>query len=259
VSTRIVVERLAGAVAKVVLDGQPLNLNTLDSIAELHAALDAIDVDEDIRCVVLSGAGSKAFCAGSDIKEFPSVWSDVVDRKLKRENAAFRRIETCAKPVIAAVDGIALGGGCELAMACDLRIASEGARFAFPEIKLGVFPGSGGLYRLPGLVGEAKAVELMMLGDPITAEQALQIGLVNQVVAPGRALEASLALATRIAAQPHVAVQAIKRGVRSRSGHHDTDLALTLELSDLVFRTPDCAEGVRAFFEKRPPRFGPRT
>lgn len=255
-STRIVVERLGGGVAQVLLDGRPLNLNTLDSIADLQAAFEAIDGDEQIRCVVLTGAGAKAFCAGSDVKEFPSVWDDVVGRKLRRENDAFRSVESCAKPVIAAIEGLALGGGCELAMACDLRIASEAARLAFPEIRLGVFPGSGGLYRLPRLVGDAKAMELMMLGDAIPAAQALQLGLVNQVVPAGQALEIAVALARRIAAHAQVAVQAIKRGVRGRTGDHDTDLALTLELSDQVFRTPDCAEGVKAFFEKRPPRFG---
>jgi enoyl-CoA hydratase len=259
-ATRIVVERLDGGVVKVVLDGPPLNLNTLASIALLRDTFTDLDTDRDARCVVLAGAGSKAFCAGSDIGEFPSVRDDVVGRKLRHENEAFRAVERCAKPVVAAIEGVALGGGSELAIACDLRIAGESARFGFPEIRLGVFPGSGGLYRLPRLVGQAKALELMLLGDAVTAAEAHRLGLVNRVVPAGQALETALAIAARIAASAPEAVRAIKRGVRESDRAHDHDhdhaVELSLALSDTVFRSADCAEGVRAFFEKRPPRFG---
>jgi enoyl-CoA hydratase len=254
-STRIVTRGPEGGVAEVILDGPPLNLNTLESIAALHDTFERLDADERVRCVVISGAGAKAFCAGSDIKEFPQVRDHVVELKLRQENAAFRRIELCSRPVIAAIEGIVLGGGCELAMACDVRIAGDTARFGFPEIKLGVFPGSGGLYRLPRLVGPAKATELMLLGDPISASEAWRIGLVNQVVPAGQARQAALAFADRVAASAEQAVRAIKRGVRESSSDHEAALALTLDLSDQVFRTADCDEGVRAFVEKRPPRF----
>jgi len=253
--TRIVTERLAGGVAKVVLDGPPLNLNTLDSIAQLRETFAWIDREDDIRCALLTGAGSRAFCAGSDVKEFPAVWDDVVGRKLRQENDAFRSVETCSKPVVAAIEGIVLGGGCELAMACDIRVAGDTANFGFPEIRLGVFPGSGGLYRLPRLVGQAKALELMLLGENVPATEALRLGLVNQVVPAGQAIAQGLAICERIALGPREAVLAIKRGVRDASSDYDAAVALTLQLSDKVFRTADCAEGVRAFFEKRPPKF----
>jgi len=237
------------------LDGPPLNLNSLASIEQLRGTFENLDQDDAVGCVVLAARGERVFCAGSNVQEFPSVREDVVARKLKRENEAFRSIEICRKPVIAAIEGIALGGGCELMMACDIRIASESASFGFPEIRLGVFPGSGGLYRLPRLVGQAKAIELMMTGDRIDAREALRIGLVNRLTEPGQALEAALDLANRIAESAPEALHAIKSGVRESWRDYETSLAITLELSDRVFRSEACAEGVKAFMDKRPPRF----
>jgi enoyl-CoA hydratase len=254
-ATQIIVERVRAGVACVWLDGPPLNLNSLASIEQLRATFESLDQDDALGCVVLAARGERVFCAGSDIQEFPSVRDDVVARKLKRENEAFRSIEICRKPVIAAIEGIALGGGCELMMACDIRIASESASFGFPEIRLGVFPGSGGLYRLPRLVGQAKAIELMMTGDRIDAREALRIGLVNRLTEPGHALEAALGLAERIAESAPEALHAIKSGVRESWRDYEASLAITLELSDRVFRSEACAEGVKAFMDKRPPRF----
>ncbi len=255
--TSILVERPVPGVAKVILNTPPMNLNTLASIRRLQEVFPALDGDEGVRCIVVAGATERAFCAGSDIKEFPAVWDNVVDKKLRRENEALRSIELCSKPVIAAIEGLAYGGGLELAMACDLRVMAEGAKVALPEIKLGVVPGSGGLYRLPRLVGPARALEMMLFGAPLMAAEALQIGLINRIAPAGQAVQVAIEMAEQVARQAAEAVKAIKRGVReSLTQRYDEALELTLQLSDKVFRTQDCAEGVRAFMEKRPPRFG---
>jgi enoyl-CoA hydratase len=252
----VLVERLEGGVAKLTLNKPPLNLVTLEMAQRLIEVLEDVDKNESVRAVVVTGAGDKAFCAGSDVKEFMAVRDRVVEKKLARENRAFGGFELLSKPVIAAIEGLAYGGGCEIAMACDLRIIAANARMALPEVKLGVVPGSGGLFRLPELVGPARAMELMYFGDPISAREAEYMGLVNEVVPDGEALPRALDIARRISRQPKEAVAAIKRGVReSAQLTREEAVQLTLELSDRVFKTEDCAEGIRAFFEKREPRF----
>ena len=252
----VLVEQLEGGVAKLTLNNPPLNLVTLEMTQQLIEALEDIDKDGSVRTVVVSGAGDKAFCAGSDVKEFVAVRDRVVEKKLARENRAFSGFELLSKPMVAAIEGLAYGGGCEISMACDLRIVAASARIAFPEVKLGVVPGSGGLFRLPELVGPARAMELMYLGDPISAREAEYMGLVNKVVPDGEALPRALEIARRISRQPKEAVAAIKRGVReSAQLAREEAIQLTLELSDRVFKTKDCAEGIRAFFEKIEPRF----
>jgi enoyl-CoA hydratase len=255
-SRLVLVERLEGGVAKVTLNNPPLNLVTLGMTQQLIDALEELERDEAVRAVVVTGAGDKAFCAGSDVKEFAAVRDRVVEKKLAQENKAFSGFESLSKPVVAAIEGLAYGGGCEISMACDIRVIAEGARVALPEVKLGVVPGSGGLFRLPELVGPARAMELMYLGDPIGAREAERIGLVNEVVPEGEALPRALDIARRVSRQPKEAVAAIKRGVRQSTRLTRTQsVRLTLELSDHVFKTEDCAEGIRAFFEKREPRF----
>ena len=252
----VLVERSEGDVAKLTLNNPPLNLVTLGMAQQLIEALEDLDRDESVRAVVVTGAGDKAFCAGSDVKEFMAVRDRVVEKKLARENRAFGGFELLSKPVIAAIEGPAYGGGCEISMACDLRIIATSARMALPEVKLGVVPGSGGLFRLPELVGPARAMELMYLGDPISAREAERMGLVNKVVPDGEALPRALDIARRISRQPKEAVAAIKRGVRESARlTREEAVQLTLELSDRVFKTEDCAEGIKAFFEKREPRF----
>jgi enoyl-CoA hydratase len=252
----VLVERLEGSVAKLTLNNPPLNLVTLEMTQRLIEALEDLEEDGSVRAVVVTGAGDRAFCAGSDVKEFPDVRDRVVEKKLARENQAFSGFEALSRPVIAAIEGLAYGGGCEISMACDLRIVAEGARMALPEVKLGVVPGSGGLFRLPELVGPARAMELMYLGDPIGAREARRIGLVNEVVPDGEALPRALDVARKISRQPKEAVAAIKRGVRDSARlTREEAVQLTLELSDRVFKSGDCAEGIRAFFEKREPRF----
>ena len=255
-SRLVLVERLEGGVAKLSLNNPPLNLVTLEMTQQLIEALEELERDESVRAVVVTGAGDKAFCAGSDVKEFAAVRDMVVEKKLAKENEAFSGFEYLSKPVIAAIEGLAYGGGCEISMACDIRVIAEGAKVALPEVKLGVVPGSGGLFRLPELVGPARAMELMYLGDPIGALEAERIGLVNEVVPDGEALSRALDIARRVSRQPREAVAAIKRGVRqSTQLTRAQSVRLTLELSDHVFKTEDCAEGIRAFFEKREPSF----
>lgn len=252
----MLVERLEQGVAKLTLNNPPLNLVTLEMTEQLIEALDELEGDDAVRAVVVTGAGDRAFCAGSDVGEFADVRDRVVEKKLARENEAFGKFESLSRPTVAAIEGLAYGGGCEISMACDLRIAGEGAKFALPEVRLGVVPGSGGLFRLPELVGPARAMELMYLGQPIDAREAECIGLVNEVVPDGEAISRALDVAGSISRQPKEAVAAIKRGVREslHSGREDS-VRLTLELSDHVFQTDDCAEGIQAFFEKREPRF----
>jgi len=253
----VLIERLGQGVAKVVLNNPPLNLVTLELSEKLIGATDELERDGSVRAVVLTGAG-KTFCAGADIKEFPSVRDSVVEKKLARENEAFGGIAFLSKPTVAAIEGAALGGGCEISLACDLRVVAEDARIGLPEVKLGVVPGSGGLYRLPRLVGPARALELMYSGNPIDAGEAEKIGLVNRVVPPGEALERAVELAEELARRPGEVLAAIKHGVReSMTLPHEEAVRLTLELSDGVFGSEGAKEGYEAFVEKREPRFGP--
>jgi enoyl-CoA hydratase len=255
-SKLVLIEQLGGGVAKLTLNNPPLNLTTLDLTQQLIEALDEFERNDSVRVVVVTGAGDKAFCAGSDIKEFPAVRDQVVEKKLARENQAFDRLAFLSKPTIAAIEGMALGGGCEIALACDIRIIAEDAKMGFPEVKLGVFPGSGGLFRLPRLVGPARALELMYLGNSISAREAEHIDLVNRVIPEGEALEYAIELAKEVAQRPKEAVAAIKRGVReSMVLAHEEAVRLTLKLSDRVFKTEDVTEGIAAFFEKRQPQF----
>jgi enoyl-CoA hydratase len=247
---------LDGGIAVVTLDNPPLNLNTLGTISRLLEVCGTIADDQDVRVVVVTGAGDKAFCAGSDIREFADVRHDVVPRKLRRENEAFTAIEQLPQPVIAALNGVTLGGGAEIALACDIRIMDEQARIGFPEVNLGVFPGSGGVFRLPRAVGLPRAYELMYTGEAIDAPEALRIGLVNRIAAAGRALEDALALARLLAARPALSLSLMRAAAReSLSQDVETATQRTLEDSHRVFSGPDIAEGVDAFFAKRPPRF----
>jgi enoyl-CoA hydratase len=252
----VLVERLAGGVAKLTLNNPPLNLVTLELTRQLGDRLDELEHDDAVRAVVVTGAGDRAFCVGSDIKEFPSVRDRVVEKKLTRENEAFDRLAALPKPVIAAIEGMAYGGGCEISLACDLRVMAGDGTIGLPEVKLGVVPGSGGLFRLPWLIGSGRALEMMYTGKFLTAQDAERIGLVNEVVAPGQAVARAVEIARELAQMPKAALAAIKRGVtESRAMTHDAALQLMLDLSEQLFKTADCVEGIEAFFEKREPRF----
>ncbi len=251
------VEKKGKGVVLATLANPPLNLVTLPLRNELNDVLRKLENDDEARVIVLTGSGDRAFCVGSDVKEFPQVWDDVIGKKLQKENETFNAIEFLSKPVVCAMEGSVCGGGFEMAMACDIRILSEKGRIAMPEINLGVFPGSGGLFRLPKLVGPAKAMEMMYLGDFVEAEECLRLGLVNRLAPAGKAAEKALELAERIARQPFEAIKLIKKGVRDL-GHKTTEESFidNLRYSAEIFKTPDCAEGVDAFLGKRKPAFG---
>ncbi|WGF89764.1 enoyl-CoA hydratase/isomerase family protein [Marinivivus vitaminiproducens] len=245
-------------VATVTLNNPPLNLVTLELTATLDRLLDQLAADRNVRVMVLTGHGDRAFCAGSDIKEFPELTEPgvVLERKLNQENVTYSKVDDFPKPTIAAVRGLAFGGGLELAVCCDLIVVEDDARLCLPEIKLGVFPGSGGTVRVTRRIGEGRAKEMMFLGEPIDAQTALAWGLVNRVVPKGTALEAATGLARRLADQPNIALQLCKRAVDlSFDGTEDAAIEGALALSGEAFATEDCKEGVRAFFAKETPRF----
>ena len=255
-SKLVLVEKPVKNVALLTLNNPPLNLVTLELSAELRETLFKLERDDEVRVVVLTGSGSRAFCVGSDVKEFPHVWDDVIGKKLQKENETFNAIEFLSKPVIAAMEGNVCGGGYEMAMACDLRILAESGRIAQPEINLGVFPGSGGLFRLPKLVGASKAMEMMFLGEFIEAKDCLALGLVNKIAPDGEAVKTALEMAAKIAEKPFEAIKLIKKGVREIGmGPTEQCFYKNLEFSKTIFQTPDCAEGVDAFLHKRAPKF----
>src|SRR5262249_47601337 len=171
-------------VALLTLDNPPLNLMTLDMTRELNALIPRLAEDRAVRAMVLTGSGERAFCAGSDVKEFPQVADAVVRKKLALENEVYTRIAEFPKPTVAALNGLAFGGGLELAACCDLIIAEAGTMVALPEIKLGVFPGSGGTIRVTRRIGAGRAKEMMFLGDPVAVETAPARGVVNRVGTP---------------------------------------------------------------------------
>jgi enoyl-CoA hydratase len=236
---------------------RPDKLNALNAtvIRELGLAIDAARADDAVRGVILTGEG-RAFVAGADIAEL-SVLSAAAARQVALDGqAVFRRFETSPKPTIAAVNGFAFGGGCELAMACHLRIAAEGAKFGQPEAKLGLLPGYGGTQRLPRLVGRGRALELLMTAQPIDAAEAYRIGLVNRVVAADQLMPTTRALLAQMAANGPLAVAGCVSLVDQGLGMPLQD-ALAFEAAEFgaMFSTADAAEGTRAFLEKRAPAF----
>ena len=245
-------------IAVVTLNNPPLNLVTLQTSRDLHDLFVSLSGNSDVRVVVLTGSGNKAFCVGSDISEFPDMMNAgaVVPKKLKLENDAFAAIRSCSKPTIAALNGLAYGGGLEMAVCCDLLIAEAGEKVALPEVKLGVFPGSGGTVRVLRRIGESRAKMMMFTGDPIAVEVACDWGLVNEVVPKGGALARAKELAQKLADLPNIALQCCKASA-NMSFDMDEHAAVyaSLDLSDRVFSSDDCKEGVRAFFAKEKPTF----
>lgn len=245
-------------IAVLTLDNPPLNVVFRGLTEALDRALDSIAADASVRAVVLTGAGTRAFCAGSDIAEFQPLMQPgrIGPEKLELQHRVFGRLDDFAVPTIAAVNGLAYGGGLEIAVCCDLLVADEQARFALPEIKLGVFPGSGGAVRVTRRVGEGRAKELMFLGEPIDAATALAWGLVNRVVPAGTALEAALALAATLAVRPPLALALCKQAIDlSFDTGEDAAIAAALPLSEQAFTSAESKEGVRAFLARETPRF----
>lgn len=240
---------------------RPDKLNALNAtvIRELGEAADALRTDPAVGAIILTGAGPKAFVAGADIAEITA--QGPLDGKARAQvgQDVFRRFETSPKPVIAAVNGFALGGGCELAMACHVRIASDTAKFGQPEVKLGLLPGYGGTVRLPRLVGRGRALELLLTGAVIDAAEAHRIGLVNRVVPADRLLEEATALARTILDQGPLAVRAVLEAVDAGYDMSQADaLLLEANLFGLLSSTADMREGTQAFLAKRKAAFSGR-
>ena len=244
-------------VATVMLN-RPKVLNALSArvFDELEAVFTALSVNNDVRVVLLTGVGERAFAAGADLKEMAATDEASGERLALRGQSIMRLIETCGRPVIALVNGFALGGGCELAMACTMRIASETARLGQPEVKLGLAPGYGGTQRLPRLVGQAAALKMMLTGEPVGAAQALRLGLVDEVVPAAELMARGEALAKVIAMAAPLAVKACMEAVQRGSELSLEDgLRVEAEIFGRLSGTEDKREGVAAFLEKREARW----
>ena len=237
---------------------RPKVLNALNSatIAELQSAFVMVKDDDDVRVAILTGEGEKAFIAGADINELATQGPVQGKDYAQRGQAVFDLIENCGKPVIACVNGFALGGGCEVAMACTLRLASENAKFGQPEVKLGIIPGYGGTQRLPRLVGKGRAMQIILSGEMLSAQEAYRIGLVNEVVPLGELIARAEALAAKIIANGPLAcryvIDAVNKGMEMTL---QEGLFLEASLFGVCCATEDKNEGTKAFLEKRAPQF----
>ena len=242
----------------VITVNRPDKLNALnaETVGELRAALEQVAADVSVRAVILTGSGEKSFVAGADIAELAKMTPLSGIEVSRQGQDTFRFLETMRKPVIAAVNGFALGGGLELALACHFRVASENAKFGLPEVKLGIIPGYGGTVRLPRVIGRGRALELILTGEMIDAQEAYRIGLVNHVHPQSDLLGAAEQLARKIAANGPVAVALAIEAV-DNGYHTSTDDALRLEsnLFGLLASTEDMREGMGAFLEKRKANF----
>lgn len=252
----LLVEKLDGYVALVTFNRpDKMNALNLEVRRALFAALAELRDDDEVRVVVLTGAGEKAFIAGADIGEFEGMAPVAQYRAMQRGNI-FSAMEEFPKPIIAMINGYCLGGGCELSMACDIRVASSRAKLGQPEINLGLIPGGGGTQRLPRLVGEGQAMKMIMTGEIISASEAHRIGLVEQVFEPENLREATLEMARTIASRSPIALQAAKESIlAARRMPMDEGLKFERAWFGLLFSTDDMTEGVDAFLSKRQAEF----
>ena len=234
---------------------EKMNAISQELTAELSLLLDDIENDDELRVIVITGAGDKAFVAGADINELVDRDARLGRRVSRERQEIFSRIENLHVPVIAAVNGYALGAGLELALACSIRICSEKAQFGAPEVKLGIIPGDGGTQRLPRLVGQGRAMEMIITGDFIDAQEAYRIGLVNKVFPPEKLKEEAMELAKKIASRPPLAVRYAKEAVNRSQEDSASGFALESYLHALSCTTEDKKEGVSAFLEKRKGKF----
>jgi len=245
-----------GRVAIITLNRPPMNPLNSAVFRDLAKVADEFRVDSTVKVVIITGAGGKAFAAGADVSEMATLTPVEAYNFCQRSKIAFSKLENLNKPVIAAVSGVAFGGGCELALSCDFRIAADNAKFAFPETGLGIIPGGGGTQRLPRLIGATKAKELMFLGDIIDAATAEKIGLVNKVVPADALMEEAMKMANKLAAKPLVAIQMTKAAI-NLGGNVDITSGLEAEIQNFViaFASADGKEGISAFVEKRKPNY----
>ncbi|MCL1699470.1 enoyl-CoA hydratase-related protein [Lysinibacillus sp. Bpr_S20] len=243
-------------VATITISRPPVNPLNSEVFEELNEIIDVLDRDDRVRAIIITGSGEKAFVAGADINEMNELDLVGVTKMNKVSRKTFTTIEHSTKPVIAAINGLALGGGFELALCCDFRIAADKAKFAFPELNLGIIPGGGGTQRLSKITGLAIAKELLYFGDTITAEQAYSYHIVNKVVPQENVLEEAQEWAGRLVKKPPIGLQALKVAVQA-SVNTDTESGLVIETTcfNTAFAAQDRIEGLAAFIEKRKPVF----
>jgi methylglutaconyl-CoA hydratase len=238
---------------------QALNAISRELAATLRRVCDELRDRQDVRAVIVAGAGERAFCAGADLKERRSLSPEERAAHTAAIEAAAEALAALPMPTIAAIRGFALAGGAELAIACDLRVAAEDAIFGFPEVRIGIFPGAGGVLRLPRLVGDGTARELLFTGRQLAADEALQLGLVDRLVSPATVITAANELAEAIAVNAPLAVRAVKRALRESHGLPFEEARRTVNaLRAALDATEDYEEGLRAFAERRAPRFSSR-
>lgn len=248
------------AVAVITIDHPPVNVLSSQAMTELNQVVDDILNDAKIKVAIFTGAGPNVFIAGADVKEIGGISASkqAEDLALKGQ-ALINKIERSRKPFIAAINGVCFGGGNELAMACHMRIASDRAKFGQPEILLGIIPGFGGTQRMLRMCGLAKARELILTGDNITAQEAFRIGLLNKVVPDGEVLKQALGLAKKIAAKGRHTVECIQQAITEGAELSlEEGLKLEARLFGKIAETEDMKEGVKAFLEKRQPKFQDR-
>ncbi len=252
----LIITAIDGAVATITINNPPKNVLTIPLMDALGKAVDVLAKDDSVKAIVITGSGP-IFVAGADIKVIASISSSEAGEALARQGQAlFNKIEQLKKVVIAAISGYCLGGGMELAMACHLRIAGDRSRMGQPEINLGIIPGFGGTQRLPRIVGQAKAIELILSGDMIHAEEAKQIGLVNKVVPEGEVLKQATGMAKKLASKSKCTIQATLTAIEEGMNEPlSIGLGREAQLFGEICQTADMKEGVSAFLEKRQPKF----
>ncbi len=236
---------------------RPDKLNALNknTIAEIGKAVKAAEADTAIKGIILTGSGSKAFVAGADISEFADYTLEEAQQLSSHGHDVFNSIENCSKPVIAAVNGFALGGGCEVAMSCHFRVASNNAKFGQPEVKLGLIPGYAGTQRLPQLIGKGKAMELLMTADMINADEALQLGMVNYVTTPETLMDKCFEILNKIKQQAPIAIAKTIHCVNAHYDKNKNGYSEEIKSFGECFATADFKEGAQAFLDKRKPVF----
>lgn len=252
---RNVLVHIENRIAQVTIN-RPESLNALNksTIAALSEVIGQLQTNDEVRVIILTGSGQKAFVAGADIKEFSDFDKDMGEILARHgQETLFNRLENCSKPIIAAINGFALGGGLELALACHFRIASSNARMGLPEVTLGLIPGYGGTQRLPKLIGKGAAAQLIFTGEMIDAQRALELGIVNEVVAPESLLERAQEIATKIVRNSGSAIASAIYAINQ--SHLSEGFETEIKAFGNLFETDDFREGTSAFLEKRRPNF----